>query len=226
MSKKLIVWAALSLVVLMVCRAEDAATGGEASKEDLSYAVGVLLGRDFKKSDLKLDYAVLAEAMRRTIESEDAGMTDEAAALIVRGALQSAQEGLRKANLEKSAAFLAENALRSGVRVTESGLHYELVEQGNGARAARNMVARVKYTGSLIDGTVFDRNADEEAGAEIPLSQVIPGFAEGVALMNVGGRAKLFIPPPLAYGEEGAGEDIPPNSVLVFDVELLGVEEP
>ncbi|MDR3300949.1 MAG: FKBP-type peptidyl-prolyl cis-trans isomerase [Spirochaetaceae bacterium] len=218
MLKKFVCCLVFAAIVLGTCFAE----GGEA---DLSYAVGVLLGTDLKKSNFKLDYTVVAEAMRKTIETDDPGMSEESAALIVRNVLQIAQDKLARENRAKSAVFLEENAKKKNIQTTKSGLQYELIAQGDGAHVSLDTIVKVNYTGSLIDGSVFDSNAEDGGPAEIPLNRVIPGFAEGIALMQVGGRVKLFIPPDLGYGEEGAGENIPPNAVLIFDVELLGTAE-
>jgi FKBP-type peptidyl-prolyl cis-trans isomerase len=119
-----------------------------------------------------------------------------------------------------------ENAKKKGVKTTSSGLQYEVIAQGSGEKPVFDSYVVVNYTGSLIDGSVFDSNRETGGDpATIPLEGVIEGWAEGVRLMNVGGHYKLYIPPDLAYGADGAGDTIPPNSVLVFDVELLDIEK-
>ncbi|GGW68464.1 FKBP-type peptidyl-prolyl cis-trans isomerase [Alishewanella tabrizica] len=119
-------------------------------------------------------------------------------------------------------AFLAENAKKEGVIVTESGLQYEVVQAAEGAKPAATDTVKVHYTGKLTDGTVFDSSVERGEPIEFPLNRVIPGWTEGVQLMSVGSKFRFTIPAELAYGDRDMGT-IPPNSVLVFDVELLDV---
>lgn len=133
-------------------------------------------------------------------------------------------------NLEKSQAFLTENAKKDGVSVTESGLQYEVIEEGeeDGASPAAQDTVQVHYEGTLIDGQVFDSSYQRGEPAAFPLNRVIPGWTEGVQLMSVGDKYRFFIPPDLAYGTRGT-PSIGPNEALIFEVELLNVasrEEP
>jgi len=125
-------------------------------------------------------------------------------------------------NRTKGAAYLAENAKKAGVVTTASGLQYEVLTQGTGAQAKASDTVEVHYEGKLTDGTVFDSSVARGQPASFRLDQVIVGWTEGVQLMKVGSKYRFTIPAVLAYGEMGAGT-IPPNSVLVFDVELLKV---
>lgn len=118
------------------------------------------------------------------------------------------------------AVFLAENAKKPGVKTTASGLQYEVITEGKGPHPKATSVVKVHYEGKLVDGTVFDSSRQRGEPVEFPLDRVIPGWTEGVQLMTKGARYRLTVPANLGYGEEGAGP-IPPNSVLVFDVELL-----
>jgi len=127
-----------------------------------------------------------------------------------------------KANLEKGKKFLEENGKREGVTTTASGLQYEVLEMGKGEKPKASDMVRVHYTGTLIDGTKFDSSLDRKEPAEFPLDHVIRGWTEGVQLMPVGSKFKFYLPADLAYGEQGAGT-IPPNSVLVFEVQLLDI---
>lgn len=127
-----------------------------------------------------------------------------------------------KANLEKGKKFLEENAKKKGVTVTKSGLQYEVLKEGKGPKPKATDKVKVHYVGTLIDGKKFDSSIDRKEPAEFPLNQVIPGWTEGVQLMNVGSKYKFVLPSELAYGAQGAGT-IPANSVLVFEVELLGI---
>lgn len=139
---------------------------------------------------------------------------------------QEAQEAAQaqfKAIEEEGRAFLVENAKKDGVNVTESGLQYEVLVEGNGAKPTRSDSVRVHYTGTLTNGTTFDSSVARGVPAEFPVSGVIAGWTEALQLMPVGSKWRLTIPHNLAYGERGAGASIPPFSVLVFEVELLDI---
>ena len=121
--------------------------------------------------------------------------------------------------------FLEENAKNDSVIQTESGLQYMVLKEGTGAKPGPTDEVTVHYTGKLINGTVFDSSVERGEPATFPLNKVIPGWTEGLQLMSEGAKYRLFIPSELAYGEKGAGEQILPNSTLIFDVELIKVEK-
>ena len=125
---------------------------------------------------------------------------------------------------EEGEKFLAENAKREGVKVTASGLQYEVLEATLGQKPKATDSVRVHYEGTLIDGTVFDSSYKRGESIAFPLNGVIKGWTEGLQLMSVGSKYKFFIPYQLAYGEHGAGASIPPYAALIFTVELLGIE--
>lgn len=132
------------------------------------------------------------------------------------------QEELAQKNLEAGQTFLAENAEREGVQTTDSGLQYEIIEEGDGDTPVAKDQVRVHYTGELISGEVFDSSRERGEPVTFGLNQVIPGWTEGLQLMPEGSRAKLYIPADLAYGP-GGNQRIGPNETLVFDVELLEI---
>jgi FKBP-type peptidyl-prolyl cis-trans isomerase len=132
-------------------------------------------------------------------------------------------EAAASENLAAGQAFLEENKNAEGVKVTDSGLQYIVLEEGTGARPTAESRVKVNYTGTLIDGTKFDSSYDRGQPAEFPLSGVIPAWTEGVQLIKEGGKIRLFAPPELAYRERGAPPVIGPNATLIFDIELLEV---
>jgi FKBP-type peptidyl-prolyl cis-trans isomerase FkpA len=127
-------------------------------------------------------------------------------------------------NLAKGRAFLKENASKPGVKTTSSGLQYLVLEEGKGKSPKATDTVLVHYKGNLLDGTEFDSSYKRNEPISFPLNGVIPGWTEGVQLMKEGGKIRLFIPSNLAYGSRGAGGIIPPDSTLVFDIELLKVQ--
>ena len=136
---------------------------------------------------------------------------------------KTAQSGAQAATSTKDATFLAENAKKEGVKTTASGLQYKITQAGTGKQPTAQSVVKVHYTGKLLDGKVFDSSVDRGEPVEFPLNQVIPGWTEGLQLMKEGSKATLYIPSQLAYGEQGVPGTIPPNSTLIFDVELIKV---
>ena len=128
-------------------------------------------------------------------------------------------------NLEKGEAFLADNGAKEGVTTTESGLQYEVMQEGNGASPSAEDEVTVHYHGTTIDGTVFDSSVDRGSPTSFRLNQVIKGWTEGLQLMKTGAKYKFFIPSNLAYGPRGAGGDIGPNETLIFEVELISINK-
>lgn len=130
-----------------------------------------------------------------------------------------------KANREKGEAFLAANAKKEGVVVTASGLQYEIIKKGRGDNPKATSTVKVHYTGTTINGEVFDSSVERNEPVSFPLNAVIPGWTEGVQLMKVGAKYRFYIPQELAYGQNSPTALIPPYSVLIFDVQLLEIEK-
>ncbi|MEM6916565.1 MAG: FKBP-type peptidyl-prolyl cis-trans isomerase, partial [Verrucomicrobiota bacterium] len=142
----------------------------------------------------------------------------------ISAAFEESQEMVEKAKAAVGQEFLDENAKKEGVEITESGLQYEVLEEGDGPKPSATDNVTVHYHGTLIDGTVFDSSVDRGSPASFPLNRVIPGWTEGVQLMPVGSKFRFTIPYDLAYGERGSPPKIEPYSTLIFEVELLEIE--
>jgi FKBP-type peptidyl-prolyl cis-trans isomerase len=222
--KKFMIGCGLLFLALTVQAAgirEDVNFTGEKART--SYAFGMTVGGDLEQTGLEIDYYAFTEGLKAAMENRQTIMDRDEALEIVQDAFESAIRKQNAALMEKEYAFLEENATRPGVQTTESGLQYIVLEQGSGPKPVENDIVRVHYEGALIDGTVFDSSYERDEPEEIPLNMVIPGWAEGIMLMNVGGKHRIYLPSDLAYGERGAGQVIPPYSTLVFTVELLDI---
>lgn len=197
----------------------------------ISYALGLSMGNNFKASGIEtLDVADFSAGVAAVFNGEQPKMSyDEAKAEIqkfftaMEERQREASAAIAKVNSEAGEAFLKENGTREGVKTTESGLQYEVIEEGNGAMPKAGDDVTVHYTGTLIDGTVFDSSVERGAPATFGVTQVIPGWVEALQMMKEGAKWRLFIPSNLAYGPNGAGGIIGPNATLIFDVELIKV---
>jgi len=192
-----------------------------------SYGVGFQMGEQLKSNPfegLSLDAVLdgLSDAFNGQASQVDTDTLRNAFGEIHQR-MQAAKAEQSKAVIEEGNAYLAKNAERDEVTVTESGLQYEIIEAGEGGKPAADSTVRVHYHGTLIDGSVFDSSYKRGQPAEFPVNGVIRGWTEALQLMPVGAKWKLYIPYDLAYGEQGAGGAIAPYSTLVFDVELLDI---
>ena len=197
--------------------------------------VGLLVGSDIGRSlapiKREFDMPMFLAGFKAASDPAGKPLLTDAEANAIRAAFsarltadQQAQRMVQaQANLKAGEDFLAKNKAVKGVFTTPSGLQYMVLRQGNGARPKPGQKVRVNYEGKLLDGSVFDSSYARGQPAEFSLNQVIPGWTEGVGLMPVGGKYRFWIPAALAYGEKGMGDDIPPNSALTFDVELLAI---
>ena len=191
--------------------------------DKLSYALGLSMGQNFKGSGVdKLNADDFADALRAVYGEGTPAMTYDEAKQVVQEYFTNLQAKAGEMNAKAGKEYLANNAKEEGVKVTESGLQYLVVKEGNGKKPGPNDVVTVHYTGRLVDGTVFDSSVERGEPATLAVGQVIPGWVEGLQLMSEGSAYRLFIPSELAYGEHGTGP-IQPNSTLIFDVQLLKV---
>jgi FKBP-type peptidyl-prolyl cis-trans isomerase FkpA len=203
--------------------AEEAAAGEE--RADTSYAFGMAIGSDMKQSGLKFNYGAFLRGFREMMENQPTRFTLDEAMERLQIAFQAARAEQAEYNRQREAEFLAENAKKPGIITTASGLQYEVLEEGTGGQPKDSDFVRVHYRGALLDGTIFDNSYERGEPAGFPLQAVIPGWSEGLLLMKEGGKTRLYIPSRLAYGDQGAAGAIPPNAALIFEVELLGIEE-
>jgi FKBP-type peptidyl-prolyl cis-trans isomerase len=225
MIRKMTIGLCFTLAVLTACNAKDEAGTADTGTldADTSYAFGVLMGADIKPFGFTFDYEAFTEGFKGYIDG-DVNITEEDAIAIVQQTIRDSMERTAAKNLAAGNSFLEENAAKNGVITTESGLQYEAVKEGEGAKPGADSRVRVNYEGSLIDGTVFDSSFERGTPAEFALDQLIPGWTEGIQLMSPGARYKLYVPPVLGYGDQPVGNGlIPANSVLIFDVELLDI---
>ena len=192
--------------------------------DKLSYAWGLAMGQQLKGMGVeKLDFESFAEAVKAAFGECKPEMEPEEAHKIINEYLQALQGKLTAAAKEAGEKFLAENKTKEGVKTTASGLQYVVEKQGTGIRPTASDEVTVHYTGKLLDGTVFDSSVNRGDPATFPLNRVIPGWTEGVQLMQEGSKYRFFIPSDLAYGPQGIPNAIPPHSTLIFDVELIKV---
>ncbi len=205
---------------------------------ELGYALGLRIGgriaADFKQGAARVDSGALArgladailgappllpeEKIARSLDAFDRRMRER------ERAFREELAGKARANKAKAAEFLAANAKKRGVRTTPSGLQYEILSKGQGGQPRPDQAVRARFVGRHLDGREFDRTAESEPPASFPISDVIPGWQEALSLMTPGSKWRLFVPPQLAYGEEGSPPEIEPNELLVFELELVAVE--
>jgi len=204
----------------------------KTDKEKLSYAIGMNIGQSMKKDSLDIDPAILSRAIKDALTGSKPAMTEEEARTIVTAfrteMVKKQQAEAQKAgevNKQAGDKFLAENKTKDGVVTLPSGLQYKVIKQGDGPKPTASDTVVTNYRGTLIDGKEFDSSYKRGQPATFPVGQVIKGWTEALQLMPVGSKWQLYIPSNLAYGDRGAGGDIGPNSTLVFDIELLSIQD-
>lgn len=233
-----IITALLGLTILSACT--NSVTGQKAkvplltNVDSVSYGIGTDIGHNLRMSGLEdLNVEAIARGIRDGIDSTEV-LDDEQVRTVVQAYMINAQRKVMEReqeeaekNLVSGEEWLTENGKRQGVTTTASGLQYEVVRNGEGPKPGPNDMVTVHYRGTLIDGKEFDSSYNRGQPATFGVSNVIPGWTEALQLMSVGSNWKLFIPAGLAYGNSrGPGGQLPPNSTLIFDVELLEVKAP
>lgn len=210
------------------------ASGLKTEREQASYMIGMDIGRTLKPLKDEVDLDVVVKAAKTMMDDGKPLLTDEQAMQIAQQFGQRIQEKkmkemeeASKKNVAEGEKFLAENAKKPNVKTTASGLQYQVLTEGTGPKPKATDMVKVHYKGELLDGTKFDSSYDRKEPAVFSLEQVVPGWSEGVQLMNVGSKYKMWVPSKLGYGEQGTpGGPIAPNSTLVFEVELLEIVKP
>ncbi|UCD86220.1 MAG: FKBP-type peptidyl-prolyl cis-trans isomerase [Desulfobacterales bacterium] len=222
--------------------AEKEITKADLKTEDdkVSYSVGFSMGSSFKQDELKINLEILQQGMedgftgsKQLLDEEEVKKTMMAFKEKMRAKKQAEymkrMEEIRKqgeANKEKGRQFLEENKAREDIVTLESGLQYKILKKGTGASPKPTDTVKCQYRGTTIDGKEFDSSYERGKFATFAVNRVIKGWTEGLQLMKEGGKWQFFIPSELAYGERGAGKNIGPNEVLIFEVELLEIEKP
>lgn len=198
----------------------------KSDNDSLSYAIGVNIGQSLKQQGLDgIDLNLMKEAMNDVLKGNPTAITAEQCMPVIMASMKKVQEKKFAPVKAEGEAFLVANAKKDSVVVLPSGLQYKILTKGTGEIPKASDKVNVHYHGTLMNGTVFDSSVNRGTPATFGVTQVISGWVEALQLMPVGSKWKLFIPQALAYGERGAGENIPPFSTLIFDVELLSIDK-
>jgi FKBP-type peptidyl-prolyl cis-trans isomerase FklB len=245
--KKVLILLAVASFFASSCETPKPAPKKEIVKADLktedekvSYSVGFSMGSSFKEEELKMNLEILKqgiedgftgskqildeEEMKKTMTALREKMRAKKQAEYMKRMEERKEQG--EENKEKGKAFLEENKTKEGVVTLESGLQYKILQEGTGASPKATDTVKCQYKGTTIDGKEFDSSYKRGQPATFAVNRVIKGWTEGLQLMKEGGKWQFFIPSELAYGERGAGQNIGPNEVLIFEIELLAIEKP
>jgi FKBP-type peptidyl-prolyl cis-trans isomerase FklB len=223
----------ISLLILAISHsyAEDTSSL-ESLKEKESYSIGYQVGLSMKRDGVEVDLDTLIKGLQDAISEKDPLLNNEE----MRDLIVARRERVKKAhmqklletrakNAEETQKFLAENSKKNGIMTTESGLQYKILKSGDGISPEPEDTVTVHYKGTFIDGEEFDSSYSRGKPQKFQTNSVIKGWTEALQMMKVGSRWKIFLPPRLAYGTSGHGETIPPNKVLVFEIELISIED-
>ena len=231
--KRIILSIALfSLIATTAAWAQDDPASPELKTfgQQAGYAIGQNIGANLKQTGVAIDLKAFLRGMQDSLAGKKGLLSDEDIQKVltefdkqVQAKSAEQQKAMAENNLKAGAAFLATNAKKEGVKITESGLQYKIIKPGTGARPKATSKVRVHYEGKLINGKVFDSSLKRGEPAEFPVNMVIKGWTEALQLMKEGGEWELYIPSTLGYGTRGAGADIGPNATLIFKVQLIKV---
>jgi FKBP-type peptidyl-prolyl cis-trans isomerase FkpA len=233
--KKISILFTVAMLVISMSFASCSKTSGSKMKtaaDSLSYAYGVGMGSNLamqlEQFPAKLNVDLFLSVFEKALKGDTAklAISPAQAYMVFQRCMATAQAEAAVSTKAEAKAFLEKNGKKEGVKTTASGLQYQVIKEGTGPKPNDTSVVSVHYTGTLINGTVFDSSIARKTPAEFPLNQVIKGWSEGIKLMSVGSKYKLWIPSELAYGDNGAGGKIKPGALLIFEVELLKIVDP
>jgi FKBP-type peptidyl-prolyl cis-trans isomerase FklB len=201
----------------------------ESEMDKVSYAIGSQIGQNFKRQGIEIKLEILTQGIRDALEGKEAALSQEEMRQVMTSFQQRLREQMQERrtaeaakNLGEGKAFLEANKAKEGVKALPSGLQYKVIKEGTGKTPTADDKVKTHYRGRLIDGTEFDSSYKRGKPAEFPVKGVIKGWTEALQLMKEGAKWELYIPPDLGYGERGT-RGIPPNSALIFEIELLEV---
>jgi FKBP-type peptidyl-prolyl cis-trans isomerase FklB len=197
-------------------------------KDKMSYIIGMDIGNNLKKQSIDVEPNILAKGVKDALTGGKPLLTEQEireTMTAFQNEMRVKQEVVARKNKEQGDAFLAENKKKEGVKTLQSGLQYKVIKVGVGKKPKLNDYVTTHYRGTLIDGTEFDSSYKRGQPATFQVSGVIPGWTEALQLMETGAKWQLFIPPNLAYGERGSGGVIGPNATLIFEIELISIQE-
>ena len=220
-------------LILMSCQGNtQQQVSLKSTKDSVSYSLGMDIGKNMKAQKLDVDAAIIAKGMQDYIDSTHLMLTPDQSTQVLTAwrmelmKKQQAEAAVKGEQAKKDGEkFLAENGKKEGVKTTASGLQYKVDKMGTGPKPTADQTVTINYKGTLLDGTEFDNSFKRGEPTTYPVNRFAPGFAEGLQLMPVGSKFTLYIPSALAYGEQGAGQVIPPNATLIFEIDLLDIKK-
>ena len=232
----------LAIAALLACALTSGLTAAPAWAQDksalqtpqdkVSYSIGLSVGRNLKSQDVAVSADKFMLGLRDALKGEGQLLTDEEVREVMfayqmerRTKQMEAQEKAGEASKKEGEDYLAANKKKKGVKTTASGLQYKVLKEGNGKMPAAESIVTAHYKGTLIDGTEFDSSYARGQPAQFPLNGVIAGWSEALQLMKVGAKHQVWIPAELAYGTQGAGARIGPHTMLIFEIELIAIEQ-
>jgi FKBP-type peptidyl-prolyl cis-trans isomerase FklB len=220
-------WLYAAACAVLIAGAAGAAemTELKADKDKNGYSIGYDIGRTLKKQPVEIDADAVVQGFRDAFTGGKALMTDQEVQDRLTAMQKEIVQKVPEINTKQGEEFLAKNKKEKGVKTLASGLQYKVVTDGKGKKPKADDTVSVNYRGSLIDGTEFDSSYKRNQPATFPVKGVIPGWTEALQLMKEGSKWMLYVPSNLAYGERGAGRMIGPNSALIFEVELIKIED-
>jgi FKBP-type peptidyl-prolyl cis-trans isomerase FklB len=223
---KSIIASVIVLSFILTVSGEDKPAQLKDQKDKFSYAVGLNIGMNFKRQNVEVNTDLITAGLKDGMSGKPQMTMDQIRETMMafEKDMQQKQAEAGKKNEADAEKFMVDNKKKDGVKTTVSGLQYKVIKEGNGAQPKSTDTVTVNYRGTLIDGTEFDSSYKRGQPASFPVGGVIKGWSEALQLMKTGSKYQLFIPPSLAYGEHSPSPTIPPNSALLFEVELMSVQ--